>query len=285
MFQGLLVGLTAGGAYALLAVCLTVMYQLARTLNFAQMGIAVIGVYLTVTLAGDGMSLGLAVLAGLAASAVAAALAGLAISTWFAEAGADQRSAITIAFLLASVSLSLILYGDRPRRFPALISGEAVTVGGVTLTWVTVVCVLGAITLAAAARALLTRTALGLRLQALAERPTTAELLGIRVRPLVVGVWVGVSLVTTMTLLVISPTRTNDQLSLGLLIVPAAAAALVGALRSLAGAVVGGLLLGALQGLLANVTAFQQYRDTIPFLAIVAILLWSQRREVWDVAR
>jgi branched-chain amino acid transport system permease protein len=39
------------------------------------------------------------------------------------------------------------------------------------------------------------------------------------------------------------------------------------------------------QGVLAQLTAFHSYRDVIPFVLILIVLVWSQRREVWDVAR
>jgi branched-chain amino acid transport system permease protein len=284
MLDAAIAGLAAGAAYALLGVCLTVMYRLVRTLNFAQLGVSVLGAYTTVALTEHGVSLAVATVLGLLVSAVVAAALGLVMSTWFSEAGPDQRSALTIAFLLASVALAFIVFGNRPHRFAALVSGGAFNLLGVRIGWVTVACAAGAAALAAG-WPLLVRTALGLRLEALAERPTTAELLGVRTRPLVVGVWVATTLVTTFVLLLIGPTRTSDQLALALLVVPAAAAALVGALRSPVGALLGGLGLGALQGALASVTVFARFRDTVPFLAIVAILLWSQRREVWDVAR
>lgn len=284
MLDGAIAGLAAGGAYALLGVCLTVMYRLVRTLNFAQLGVSVFGAYTAVALTERGVSVAVAVVLGLAVSAAIAAALGLIMATWFGEAGPDQRSALTIAFLLTSLALAFIVFGNRPRRFAAVVSGAAFSPHGVTIGWATVCCVAGATALVAG-WPLLARTRLGLRLEALAERPTTAELLGVRTRPLVVGVWVATTLITTLVLLLIGPTRANDQLSLALLVVPAAAAALVGALRWPLGALLGGLGLGALQGALASVTVFARFRDAVPFLAIVVILLWSQRREVWDVAR
>jgi branched-chain amino acid transport system permease protein len=65
----------------------------------------------------------------------------------------------------------------------------------------------------------------------------------------------------------------------------AAAAALLGAFRRLDLAVVGGLLLGMLDGALAQLQGLALLRYFLPFLVIVGLLLWLQRKEVWDVAR
>jgi branched-chain amino acid transport system permease protein len=49
--------------------------------------------------------------------------------------------------------------------------------------------------------------------------------------------------------------------------------------------VVGGLLLGTLSGLVAQIDQVSLIRNFLPFLFIVVLLLWTQRKEVWDAAR
>jgi branched-chain amino acid transport system permease protein len=88
-----------------------------------------------------------------------------------------------------------------------------------------------------------------------------------------------------VVVLLTAPTTVNDQASLGLLVVPGCAAALVGAFRSLGLALLGGLALGVGEGVLAQTTAVGHYRDVVPFGVILAVLIWSQRKEVWDEAR
>ena len=60
--------------------------------------------------------------------------------------------------------------------------------------------------------------------------------------------------------------------------------------RSLAGTMLlltlaGGILLGVLEGLASSIDSIAQYRSAIPFLVILAVLLWSQREARWDEAR
>jgi branched-chain amino acid transport system permease protein len=85
--------------------------------------------------------------------------------------------------------------------------------------------------------------------------------------------------------MVVAPSQSNDATTLSLTIIPAAAAALAGGFRRLDLAVVGGLALGMLEGALAQSGSFTIVRYFVPFLMIVALLLWMQRQEVWDVAR
>lgn len=285
MLEGAVAGLAGGGAYAALGLCLTLMFRLVRVVNFAQVAIGVVGVHTMALAADHGWPYGLAAPAGLLAAALVAAALGWVMGRWFGEAGADQRSAISIAFLVGLLAASYLAFGTDPRRMPGPFGGALLTVHGVTVTQAAAVCAAGAVAVAAAAWLVLARTVVGLRLRALSERPTTAELHGIPSRRLGVGMWAATGLLAAAVLLVVAPQQTSDQTSLALMVVPAGAAALVGGFRGLGRTVAGGLGLGALQGALAHVSELQQYRDTVPFLAILAILIWSQRGEVWDAAR
>lgn len=285
MLQGAFAGLAAGGLYAIMAVCLTVMARLVRVVNFAQVAIGMFGAFASVTLAGPRIPTWLAALIGLAIGAAISGLLGLVVARFLATADVNARSATTVAALLMLISLSFILFGTKPLPFDPLFSGSAFTLGGVVISQVTLVLVGLAVVLAAAVKALLTFTSLGARLRALSERPTTAELIGIPALPLSVGVWLVTGTVATFAVLVVAPSQSNDAVSLSLTIIPAAAAALAGGFRRLDMAVVGGLVLGMLEGALGQSGAFTVIRHFVPFLAIVLLLLWMQRKEVWDAAR
>lgn len=285
MLQGALAGLAAGGLYAIMAVCLTVMARLVRVVNFAQVAVGMFGAFAAVTLSGSAFSPWAGAVIGLFIGALISGLLGLIIARWLSEADVSARSATTVAALLLLVSLSFILFGTKPLPFRPLFSGAAFTIGNVVISQVTVVLVIMAIVVALGAKALLTWTPLGIRLRALSERPTTAELIGIPSRVLSVGVWVTTGTIATFAVMVVAPSQSNDATALSLTIIPAAAAALAGGFRRLDLAVAGGLILGMLEGALAQTGSLTIVRYFVPFLAIVALLLWMQRREVWDVAR
>jgi|GEM_PF-6225190 len=138
-----------------------------------------------------------------------------------------------------------------------------------------------AVVLTIAVEQFLGRTRTGLQLRALSEKPMAAELLGIPVRRLAIGVWALSGAVTTLALMLIAPLRAPDFGSLSLLVVPTFAAALVGAFNSFRAALFGGLLIGLASGFVG----LNQYRAAVPFLVILTVLLWSQRGARWDEAR
>ncbi|GAA1974073.1 branched-chain amino acid ABC transporter permease [Amycolatopsis minnesotensis] len=286
MLQGALAGLAAGGLYAVLAVCLTLMSRLVRVVNFAQAAIGMAGTYVAVFLAvHTGLPVWLATVAGILLGGALSALLGWVVSTWLAEADTGTRSAVTVAVLLLLISLSFILFGNKPQPFHPVLAGPAFALGGVVISQVTVVTVALAVLVALACRAVLTRTSVGIELRALSERPTTAELLGIPAKRLSVAVWAATGVVSTLAVSIVAPSQSNDATSLAMLVVPAAAAALLGGFRRLDLAVAGGLVLGMAQGAVAQSDSLSVIRYFLPFAVIVALLLWTQRKEVWDAAR
>ena len=286
MLQGALAGLAAGGLYAVLAVCLTLMSRLVRVVNFAQAATGMFGGFVAVWLVSHaGWPIWLGSIAGVLLGGALSALIGLIIATWLAEADTTTRSAVTVGPLLLLISLSFILFGNKPQPFSPIIAGPAFTVGGVVIAQVTVATVPLAIVVAVAGKLVLARTSVGTERRALSARPTTAELIGIPSKPLSVAVWAVTGLISALVIIIVAPSQSNDATSLSMLIVPASAAALLGAFRRLDLAVVGGLVLGLLSGLVAQIDQVSFIRNFLPFLFIVGFLLWMQRKEVWDAAR
>lgn len=286
MIQGALAGLAAGGLYAVLGVCLTLMSKLVRVVNFSQAATAMFGAFTAVWLVTQiGLPVWLGAVIGVIFGAVLSALIGWIAARWLSESSTTVRSAMTIGPLLLLISLSFILFGNRPQPFTPIIAGAAFTLGGVVISQVAVVTVLMAVVIAIVAHLLLTRTRIGTQLRALSERPTTAELLGIRSAPLSISIWFVTGIVSALVVVIVAPSQANDATSLSMLIVPATAAALLGGFRSLSLTVVGGFVLGMLNGLVAQIEEVAFVRNFLPFLLIVVLLLWTQRKEVWDVAR
>lgn len=286
MLQGALAGLAAGGLYAVLAVCLTLMSRLVRVVNFAQAASGMFGTYVAVWLVSQhGMTIALATVLGILIGGALNALIGWIVATWLSEAETSTRSAVTVAVLLLLISLSFILFGNKPQPFRPVLAGPAFEVGGVVISQVTVVTVVLAVLVAVACHLVLARTTVGIRLRALSERPTTAELAGIPATPLSIAVWGATGVVSTLVISLIAPSQSNDATALSMLVVPAAAAALSGAFRRLDLAVAGGLLLGLIQGAAAQSDRLSLVRHFLPFLVILGLLLWLQRKEVWDAAR
>lgn len=285
MIQSAITGLIAGGTFALLGVCIVMMNRMVRVVNFATAAIGALGAYVAIVLAGHGWAYGPLLVAAAVTGAVAAAICGLVMSGWFSQAGVDTRSVVSVAFLIGILTLGTQIFGSNPRFIPALLPGAKFSVGGVVVTWASVLVVLAAIGLAVGVQTFLKHTRLGVRLRAMSERPQTAELLGVPALWLAIGVWAFTGAVAAICVLIVAPTRASDFTSMGLLVLPALAGASVGLLRSTWGAVVGGIGLGLLEGLMGNWSSIGPYQDALPLLVVIVVLMWGQRGAVWDAPR
>jgi branched-chain amino acid transport system permease protein len=144
--------------------------------------------------------------------------------------------------------------------------------------------VVGALLLALLVGLFLNRTHVGAQLRAMSERPTTAELLGIRVRTLTVAVWAFAGAVSTMAVMFVLPTSTTSFPPLAFLTVYALGAALLGLLRNMVVAALGGIAIGMLQSITLT-TSIGRYAQAVPFVIIIVIMVWWRRRDVWSEAR
>lgn len=288
MIQGAIAGLATGGVAAVLAVCLTLMSRLVRVVNFSQAAVGMFGAFCAVWLiTNQGWPNWIGTIVGVLLGGLLSAAIGWIVATWLAEADDSARSAVTVGPLLLLISLSFILFGNKPQPFSPIIAGPAFSIGSASVAWVSITTVGLAIIAAVGAKIVLAKTSIGTKLRALSERPTTAELIGIPAKPLSIAVWAITGLLSSLVIIIIAPTQANDATGLSMLVVPAAAGALLGGFKRLDLALIGGLLLGALTGAVAQINneAIVYVRNFIPFLLIVGFLLWTARKEVWDAAR
>lgn len=286
LFTAAVAGLSAGGAYAILGVCAIFTYRLVAVVNFTGAAIGAAGTFAMVGLFEIGVPLLPAAVLGILAGALAGMLIGLVMTTWFANASASTKAAVTAALLVGIIAVGLRLTGGQhPHYFPELIPGSAFRLAGVEVTWAAVTTLILAVVFTVLTEQFLARTKTGLQLRALSQRPMAAELIGIRVRLLALGVWAVTGGVTAFALMIIAPLRSPDFASLSLLVVPTLAAALIGAFTSFRAALLGGVMIGVLEGAVSAIGFIGQYRSTVPFIVILAVLLWSQRGARWDEAR
>jgi len=281
----LVVGLSAGALYAVFGVLLTLMATLTRVVNFSQVAVGVFGAYLSLRFVPLEVPDWAIILIAMIASAVISCGLGWIISTWLGESSTTARSAVTVATLLGLMSLSFIVFGTRPQANPPLLIGPLFSIGTIAVTKVGVLMLAIAIGVAVVAKLVLSRTPLGVRLRAISDRQQAAELVGINVKGLQLLVWGATGALSGLFISIVGNTQAASATSMIVLLIPAAAAALVGAFSNLTLTIAGGLLVGALQGLLTSFPQITLLRDWVPLIVIVLFLLWNQRKEVWDVAR
>lgn len=296
MLSSAISGIGPGGLYAVIAVLLVLMAQLTRVVNFSQVAFGMLGAYLSVGLmAGQfqqSIKIGIklpqvaAVIIGILVAGLVSALVGWIIAKWLAEATGTARSAVTVATLLFLISIAYILFGSRPQPFKPIIFGPLVELpGGIVLTKISMFTIGLALIVAIGAKIVLSKTMLGVRLRAISDRQTAAELLGVNVKLMNVAVWFFTGAVSGLLVIFVAPTQSSDIFTLSMLVVPGAAAALIGAFKNIWAGLIGGILLGVVQGFFAGLPELLYIRDWIPIIVIIVFLLWNQRKEVWDVAR
>jgi len=168
---------------------------------------------------------------------------------------------------------------------PVILPGRSVRIGGVVVTAGTFLVLAAALLTVVVTGWVLERTRIGSQVRAISERPIVAELLGVPVFSRTAMVWGFTGFVTAVGMILVSSNLPGSFSSLGFLVFPAMAAALIGAFNSLTLGFAGGIMVGVLESLSSFNAALAEYRGAVPFLIATVVLLWTQRNEVWDAAR
>jgi branched-chain amino acid transport system permease protein len=287
MLNSVIAGLTSGGGYALLGLCVVLTYRLVAVVNFAMTAVGAMGAFVMVSLTDRGWNVWLALLVGLVTAAALSAVFGAALVRWFAGHREGTKAAVTVALYVALTALGVRLFGGNStgaHQFPNPFNEPVFTIDSVVVPQSVLVSLAFAVLITLGVGLLLTRTRLGLKLQALSERPGTAEVVGIPAPRLAVGVWAGVGATTMLVIVLVAPRLGGDFSTLSGLISTALAVAMVGAFRNLPLTLAGGLIVGCLEGMSSSLDSIQKYQGVVPFLVILVLLWWRSRREVWDTA-
>ena len=157
--------------------------------------------------------------------------------------------------------------------------------GNVVVTLSSLIVIGAAIFTVLAMTWVLRGTRLGAQVRAMSERPVTAELLGVPIYARAALVWGFTGVVSAFGMIVVASNLPGGFSSLGFLIFPAMAAALIGAFRNLPLAFAGGIVVAVIESLSSYRTSWAEYRGAVPFLIALVVLLWTQRKQVWDAAR
>ncbi|TAM85966.1 branched-chain amino acid ABC transporter permease [bacterium] len=269
--QFLLSGLATGAIYALVAVGFVVIYNVTGIINFAQGEFAMCGAMTAAALVAAAVPLPLALLAGVALSALVGLVAWYAALRGAANSSIVVQIIITIGLSIALRGVALLVFGSSPKSLPAFGHGSALLLGAATLApqqlWVfgIVIVLMGLLWL------LFERTRLGSALLAAAMDRPAARLMGID--PLAMGAFAFVLSATLagiagVAIAPITLATYNMGLALGL---KGFVAAILGGISSIPGAVIGGLLLGVVESVGSGLLPSGS-KDAIAFVVLIAVL-------------
>lgn len=272
-------GLSAGATYAVIAVALVLIYKATTLINFAQGELAMLGSFFAYIFAVEqGMPIVLAIVLAMILSAVLAAGIERVLIRPFDPADHLPLVIITLGGFLVINATAGMIWGFDPRKFPEVFpEGDLWTYGIARLRWYTVGTVATVLILLVLLTLLLNKTKIGLAFRAVSSNLESAGLVGVRAGPTLQFGWMLATAVGTVAgvLFVADPFRQLDPLWAQRVLIFAAAAAVLGGLDSLWGALVGGLTIGLVESLVVG------YVDWIPtqmglsaaVVVILAVLL------------
>ena len=250
-------GLSLGSIYALIALGYTMVYGIAKMLNFAHGDIMMVGAYAILTTLGIYSNPFVAI----AVSVVVCVLLGI-----FTEKLAYKplRGASPLAVLITAIGVSYLLqsvaqliYGAETR--PVKIgSFKNVVLGSFKISTAAIITLLAGTVLMVCLTLFIKRTKLGRAMQAVSEDRDAAQLMGINV-----------NMIITVTFAIGSALATLGSMP-G---IKAFTAAVIGGIGSIPGAMVGGVLLGLIEKISLSIPALAPYTTAFEFTLLIVILL------------
>jgi branched-chain amino acid transport system permease protein len=272
-------GLSAGGTYAVIAVALVLIYKATTLINFAQGELAMLGSFLAYILAVEqGMPIYLAIVLAMLLSAVLAAGIERTLIRPFDPADHLPLVIITLGLFLVINAVAGMVWGFDPRSFPRMFpEGDAFSTGIARLRWYTVGTLATVLILLVLLTLLLKKTKIGLAFRAVSSNLESAGLVGVRAGPTLQFGWMLATAVGTLAgaLFVADPFRQLDPTWAQRVLIFAAAAAVLGGLDSLWGALAGGIILGLIESMVVGYVDFipSQMGLAAAVVAIIAVLL------------
>lgn len=285
--QFVLNGLMLGMMYALVAVGFTLFFGVLDVIKFSHGDVLMVGAFAgyTAFLGLEAMGieapfLQLAIL--LVSSVVLIAALGALIAKYLVL---PLRSAPALNILLATLMLGTVLResvrlffpdGANPKRFPRLLPSDSITVGNFTLQMDSVILLVTGLLVIVAINAVINHTKLGLAIRAVAQDEETARTMGINFT-LVVLVTFALGSAAAAVAGIMNGLYYNEiNFGMGLLLgVIGFAAAIVGGLGNIYGAILGGFLFAALQTIGAVALPFASaYKDVFAFAVVILVMAW-----------
>jgi branched-chain amino acid transport system permease protein len=271
--QHLVNGLLLGGTYALLGIGLTLIFGLMQVVNFAHGEFYALGAYLTFAAL---TALGLPFVAGIAAAIAGGGLAGAACERLLLRPlrgeSIDTTMLVMIGLWIAMQHGALLLWGGVARTIPHPFPTVPVVIGPISVAPLRLFVLAMIILLILGAHLLLHRTPIGMAMRGTFQDRETAALMGINVgRVYTLTFAFGSALAAAAGALLgavflVYPTM-GDLASL-----KAFSVVILGGLGNVAGAMLGGLLLGIAEELGAGYVS-SGYRDAVGFVIVILVLL------------
>ena len=267
-------GLSLGSIYALIALGYTMVYGIAKMLNFAHGDIIMVGAYtVLITIS----TLNFPPIVGVLAGVVMCVLLGVVIER---VAYKPLRKASPLSVLITAIGVSyllqniaLLMFGSTKRSFPSIIAVPALKIGALTIKGESLVTLLVTMVIMIALTVFINKSKTGKAMRAVSEDKDAAELMGINVnRTISITFAIGSALAAVAgifygaTYIYVGP-YTGSMPG-----IKAFVAAVFGGIGSIPGAMLGGILLGLIENL-AKAYISTELSDAIVFAVLIVVLI------------
>ena len=269
-------GISLGSVYAIIALGYTMVYGIARMLNFAHGDIIMVGGFVIFTMVS---TLGLPPLAGVLVAVIACTVLGVVIERVAykplrgASSLAVLNTAIGVSYLLQNVAL--LIFGSNARQFTSIINLPNLKLadGRLTISAVTIVTIITCIVIMVGLTAFINKTRIGQAMLAVSEDTGAATLMGINVNKTIsITFAIGSALAAIAGALLCSAYPSLTPYTGSMPGIKAFVAAVFGGIGSIPGALIGGVILGVIENL-TKAYISSQLSDAVVFSVLIIVLL------------
>lgn len=278
--QQLINGLTLGLIYAMIAVGYTMVYGVIELINFAHGEIYMLGAFLCVTFI---TVLGIPFYVAIFLAMCCCSVCGILLDI---IAYRPLRNAPRLAALITAIGMSIflqnlamIIWGSRPKPFPQhqvpqYLNEVAVTFGSIQLTWLQVFIFAITIMMMIGLNLIIMKTRIGTAMRALSQNKKAAALMGINVNMVISFTFALGSAMGAVAGVLVAVYYNTMYPTMGYVAgVKAFAAAVLGGIGSVPGAMLGGVVLGVAEALGAGYVS-SLYRDGVAYAVMIAVIIF-----------
>ena len=270
-------GVSLGSVYAIIALGYTMVYGIAKMLNFAHGDFIMIGAYVVLTcVATAGLNPVLAVLIGIVACTVLGVVIERVAYRPLRNAASPLAvliTAIGVSYLLQNIAL--LIFGSNTKSFPEIIKLPNLTLAGgqLTITGTTILTIVACLVIMAGLMIFINKTKAGQAMLAVSEDKGAAQLMGINVNGTIALTFaIGSALAALAGVLLCSTYPSLTPYTGSMPGIKAFVAAVFGGIGSIPGALIGGVLLGVIE-ILGKAYISSQLADAIVFAVLIIVLL------------